>query len=266
MLERLRNLINIPEPLKRLRVWVGARTDSKAPINVRTGRPASVADENTWSSWDDAVTAMKTGMVKNVGFVFSGRDGYVGIDLDHCYQDGQLSALARDWVTAMGSYTERSRSGDGLHIIVRGQLPAAVKRAGLEVYSAGRYFILTGDILPGAPRYISEADISPLLAQHVERYTDTRNYSLSRIQAAYAPVYEHHKTPTIKLKGQYPPIVRGGRNNALTSLTGLLIATGYPMEYVDREVHRANADACAPPLPEAEVRQILRSASRYMRR
>ena len=266
MLDRLRNLINIPEPLKRLRVWGGARADSKAPVNCRTGRPASVADENTWSTWDDAVTAMKTGMIRNVGFVFSGRDGYVGVDLDHCYQDGQLSTMAKDWVSAMGSYTERSRSGEGIHIIVRSPLPRAVKRAGLEVYNSGRYFILTGDILPGSLRSVSEADVSPLLAQNVSPYTDARNYNFSRVQAAYAPTYEHLKQPTIKLKGQYPPIVRGGRNNALTSLTGLLIATGYPMEYVEREVRRANADACTPPLPELEVRQILRSASRYLRR
>ena len=44
-------------------------------------------------------------------------------------------------VLAVDSYTEKSPSGDGLHIITRGKLPkGARKRNGIEVYSEGRYF------------------------------------------------------------------------------------------------------------------------------
>ncbi|MDE6834030.1 MAG: hypothetical protein K2J39_07295, partial [Ruminococcus sp.] len=60
-----------------------------------------------------------------------------------------------EFVNGLGSYTEISQSGHGLHIICRGKLPEGARRKGkFEMYDRGRYFIMTGnplnpdDVLP----------------------------------------------------------------------------------------------------------------------
>jgi hypothetical protein len=44
----------------------------------------------------------------------------------------------------MNSYTERSPSGKGLHILACGSIPHSVKRPGFEMYNELRYFTVTG--------------------------------------------------------------------------------------------------------------------------
>ena len=56
-----------------------------------------------------------------------------------------------DVATLLDSYTERSVSGRGLHVLVKGKLPehAKHKTLGIEVYDARRFAAVTGDLWPG---------------------------------------------------------------------------------------------------------------------
>jgi hypothetical protein len=49
------------------------------------------------------------------------------------------------------SYTERSASGRGTHIIVKGKVPKGVRRGHTELYSDRRFMICTGDVIRALP-------------------------------------------------------------------------------------------------------------------
>src|SRR5690554_682849 len=112
--------------IRNLIQWVGHK--GKQPINPHTGRPAKVNDPATWGDYDTAVNAMRQYQLDGIGFVFTRAAGITGIDLDRCIDTaGNLSPLASEVVTLCDSYTEVSPSGSGLHILVGGSVPAAIK-------------------------------------------------------------------------------------------------------------------------------------------
>lgn len=117
---------NIPPELTALPRWVCAFKSSKVPMQAFIRRGASSARSETWSSFEAAKNAVEEGIYDNLGFVFNG-DGIVGIDIDAGYDgDGFLSEVSVDCMRACRSYTERSRSGRGIHIYLKGR--AAVSR------------------------------------------------------------------------------------------------------------------------------------------
>lgn len=142
-------LQNIPIELRALPQWVCAGPD-KIPVSPRTGQAASVTDPATWGTFEEAC---RTGF-KHVGFVLAAWDPYCIIDLDN---KPEKPLTEEQWqrhqkiLTAFDSYTERSASGRGYHIIVKGKLPSGVHRDNVEVYSSARYMICTGDVVRNTP-------------------------------------------------------------------------------------------------------------------
>ena len=143
------NLNNIPTDIRYLNQWVCTRGDSKVPRRTYMEGAASSTDPSTWSSFDMARSSVENGYNDYVGFVFND-NGIVGIDIDDAYdEDGFLSPLAADIIGRCKSYTEKSKSGTGLHILLYGSLPFKGKNnlKGVEIYKSARYFIMTGDTL-----------------------------------------------------------------------------------------------------------------------
>ena len=160
------DLSAIPGELRDHDQWVSWRgqdrdgKQTKAPIDVHTSRLASTTDPTTWGTFDDAVAFVSAGRADGVGFVFTTDDSYVGVDLDHCRDadTGALEPWAAQIVEELGSYAEVSPSGTGVHIIVSGELPPGRRRRGqVEMYSEGRYFTMTGAVIPDAPLVVGEA-------------------------------------------------------------------------------------------------------------
>ena len=142
-------LENIPEELTSLPQWVCAWNNTKIPMNARMRKGASVHNPETWSDFQTAREAVESGAYDYVGFVFN-NNGIVGIDIDLGFDDtGFLSDISIDVMKACQSFTEKSRSGHGIHIYVKGDLPfdGRNNRKGCEIYKTGRYFIATGRVL-----------------------------------------------------------------------------------------------------------------------
>lgn len=133
-------------------------------------RKASSTDPKTWRSFADAQAAVEDGKGDGPGFALG--DGYVGVDIDHCVDaDGTLDADAQAIVTLVQSYTERSPSGTGIHILVRGALPAGRRKKGrYEIYDGGRYFTLTGAHVSGTPTTIRACDDMVLMDLHTRLF------------------------------------------------------------------------------------------------
>ncbi|MCI8387045.1 MAG: DNA primase [Clostridiales bacterium] len=144
----------IPNELKQLPNWVcwklvpddSSSKPRKLPFDPRSGKAAASNNPATWCDFNTAVNASG---YTGIGFMFS-NSPYFGVDIDNVanelprYMDGEPCMLL-EFVDTLGSYTEMSTSGTGIHIICRGKLPAGGRRRGnVEMYEEGRFFVMTG--------------------------------------------------------------------------------------------------------------------------
>ena len=151
---------NFPEVLKKKKAWVcrGGK-DGKKPINAMTGKGAKAGVPCTWFAFDTAVKYAaehaqdEVDKIVGIGYEFSENDGIVGIDIDHCLQDGEIFYPdIAELVSSTTSYAEISPSGNGLHIYVlgkwdndRGNKQKLNDGMAIEVYFEKRYFTVTGN-------------------------------------------------------------------------------------------------------------------------
>lgn len=172
----MRSLISIPALLQGLVQWVGWRMESrddkptKVPINPRTGQRAATDQPATWGTFEEAQAAVGRFQLAGIGFVFVAGGEIVGVDLDKCRDatSGIIEPWAQDIIDELDSYTEISPSGTGVHVLLRGELPAGSRRKGrVEMYDRGRYFTVTGEHLAGAPEEI-QAREAELWAVHAK--------------------------------------------------------------------------------------------------
>lgn len=259
------NLNNIPTELKHLPQWVCTRGDSKIPRIPIEDVPASSTNSITWSCFDRVRISVEQGYHDYVGFVFND-NGIVGIDIDDAYdEDGFLTPLAADIIGRCESYTEKSKSGTGIHILLYGDLPFKGKNnlKGVEIYKSARYFIMTGDTFLYKNMVENQEAIDYIVEKYfpeVRESESNRNMS-NRI---YTPIWVKTEGK-IGLRPEYPPIPDGTRNISLTSLAGQWHTLGYSKEEIYRELLYVNSIACNPPLETSEIQCITNSVTRYRR-
>lgn len=259
-------LENIPQEIRFLNQWVCSRADSKAPYRASSFTPASVSSPTSWSSFETAVSALADGRYDYLGFVFN-NNGIIGVDIDDGYdEDGFLSPLAVDIIAKCESYTEKSKSGRGVHILLRGDLPFSGRnnRNGVEIYKTARYFIMTGDTLVYDKIIDNQDAIDYIVDKYFPEMRDSEGKSES--PKIYSPIWDNPvKDGKIKLRPEYPCIPDGCRNISLTSLAGMLHTLGYDRKAIYEELTHCNKTACKPMLPDGEVITIVNSVTRYKR-
>lgn len=171
---------NIPNELRQLSQWcvwryedVGARKPTKVPYG-KDNKHVDVTNSASWITFNEACGIYNNGDYSGVGFVFSGHDPYAFIDLDDpsVLMDGTPNPNYQSDLASQikifrefDSYSERSPSGKGLHVIIKGEVVAGRRRSFIEVYSSNRYATFTGDIYSDRPIINQQEKLSLLWNQ-----------------------------------------------------------------------------------------------------
>lgn len=179
------NFDGIPDELQRYPcvLWKYQIIDGdvkKPPFNPKTGKRASIADESTWGSFEDAREAYLTGKwgkMDGIGIVLLEDGGLVGIDIDDCIHQGSINPQALHIISSLDTFTELSPSipeGEkmptGVHMWVRGKLPGRFCRNDalkVEMYDRRRYMTITGHHIHGSRGFL-QADQNRLAAVYNE--------------------------------------------------------------------------------------------------
>ncbi len=167
----------LPEELKEFAQWAVAGADKAPQASSSTGklRNVSVVRPSEWMTfeqarqlaWDnrelvtvhvdrEGRTITQTGL--DIGYILAESDPFSCIDLDvkdatthpnkpEVWTTNEDFSRYQNIVTHFDSYTEKSRSGKGIHIWVLGSIGRGYKRSGVEVYSQERFIICTGDVI-----------------------------------------------------------------------------------------------------------------------
>lgn len=174
------NFSNIPTELKNTPHWILWRSEvrngkkTKVPYQIN-GEMAQSNNKRTWSTFPTIIKFYEQGGYDGIGFMFSKDDPFIGIDIDHCMQEGALTSFAEDVIETVNSYTEYSPSGEGIHIIAKGKLPLKGPgtgrkntELGLEVYRHGRYFTFTGNCLDQIPVEVRSDELKVLFDKYLK--------------------------------------------------------------------------------------------------
>src|SRR4051794_13982458 len=146
------SVYQIPEELRTASSWVlwkkEYRDDKITKVLYQANhRRADSTAPSTWTTFENVVEGLeRDDFFDGIGFVFHQDNPYCGADIDDTTEE-----QARRWIDRFDSYTERSPSGNGFHIICKAEVPKGTNRAEGELYSSGRFFTMTGDVVRDAP-------------------------------------------------------------------------------------------------------------------
>ena len=260
----------IPAELMRTPRWVCWAPD-KAPMRAAGAGRASSTDASTWTTYATAVErAEHDDALVGVGYVLTG-DGIVGIDLDDVLDGEALMPWAAELIRTLDTYTERTPSGEGVHMFVRGTLPDGMRKqqvmkdgSALECYTTGRYFTVTGDALTGCRQIntLTDAGIA-LHMQHLQKPATPVQSARITEPRTHARTGEGTPYGLTALRAECDALAsttEGSRNSALNTAAlkaGSLVAGGELSEHIARSEILQAALACG--LPQAEIEATMRS-------
>lgn len=190
------NIERVPSDLAETPQWVvwkavkikkqnGTEKITKVPHDPKTGRKASTKRRDNWGTFDQAAEAYLLEGYDGLGFVFTPDDPFVGIDLDNCFNDdGSLRADAETAINTVKSFTERSPSGNGLHIITKATIPGSGhcdNTTGREMYQEGRFFTITADVVGNYAEIAESNDAIRLLYDEWFGQSSVQDYEVKKL-------------------------------------------------------------------------------------
>lgn len=184
--------LNIPRELRERPQWAVSTLalkdngkKDKAPRSPRTGYPVDPTKVHELFTFDECINSGYPA----IGYCLHSSDPFTIIDLDPLDKDGKLREpyvldMMKTLFDLYDGYTETSVSGNGLHLIMEGEIGGGFNRDGIEVYDQERYILCTGKVSKAGPilrndKYLSELVSSMgytgdhgLPESAPERYTD----------------------------------------------------------------------------------------------
>jgi hypothetical protein len=129
---------------------------------LRTGTQGDKTDRARLATLETAMATLQASQsmgrpFTGIGFAFLPDDGLIGIDIDKCIDGdtGEMAPMACELITECASYTERSPSGTGLHIIVSGHTVTFKSDViGLEVFCSSQFFTFSGNHFSDTPKAV----------------------------------------------------------------------------------------------------------------
>lgn len=144
------NYDNLPAELKRLDQWVCYDiTDDgrKIPFTPGSEDKSRSNDPATFRSYEEALADVESGVRHHLGFMLLKENGLVFIDLDEPNTEEE-KGLNKLIFQTFPSYSERSISGKGAHILVRGELEGrGLHTSHFGIFEHARGILVTGDII-----------------------------------------------------------------------------------------------------------------------
>jgi hypothetical protein len=197
----------------------------------------------------------------NLGFLCGAPSGLVAIDIDSAGGRTLLQAISHE----LAHVTWQYRTGKGSRILYRcsGAIGSVVVRRGreqLEILGDGRQSVLPPSMHPTGVRYEWVHGYTPLT---LGRPADAPDWLLARVGQAIE-ISSDSRTHEINWQEMISNrIDKGTRDNTLTQLAGHLFAPqSLPPEEVYLWLSIINKERCKPPLPERDVRRIVKSISK----
>ena len=143
-------------------------------------------------------------------------------------------------------------AGGGQHYIAEYEqgVRSCKLKQGIDLLSDGRYFVAYPSTIEGRS-YQWEASSDPF--EGVKPFKIPTKWKEAMID-------QRLEKPTSITGG----LIQGDRNNGLTSLAGAMRNLGMQENEILQAITAVNDTRCVPPLPDSEVRQIVKSVSRYV--
>ncbi len=177
---------------------------NKIPKDAKTGKNARSNDDRTWTDFETACKAVDTYNFSGVGIMFG--KGLIGIDLDDVVDSNGIDDAAKDIIQSVESYTELSPSGKGVHILAFADIPSSTrcnfKGKSFEIYSKGRFFTLTGKLIPEMYYKIKKkSETSPKVNDVYNTYFNRDGENKAARQAAMTALQFNLETDEIGSQG-----------------------------------------------------------------
>jgi len=271
------NVDPVPADLIAAPQWCGFRFEwkpkekkwDKPPYSIATGRKCNSEKLTDLSDFSKAVAALRARRFDGIGFRFRPDDPYAGVDLDGCRdpQTGAIAPWAQRWIDRFATYTEISPSGKGVKMFFRGRLTGKGKNhrfgpgAGVEAYSTGRYFTVTGNKLPDSPSTTADAQgaLDEFIAQYwPEKKTAPPSRSPSR-NGQHDTVLNLARKYLVKVPAAISG--QGGHNATYHAACTLVQGFALSVDQAKPLLLEWNT-ACQPPWSEGELDHKLQDAAR----
>lgn len=179
------DLEKLPKALKNKNIFCSWKYEqqengrlTKPPYNPITGKKAATDNLSDFTSLDDAMKVKD--QYDGIGIKLV--DNFLGIDLDHCIDNGIIKDWAKDIISHFKhAYIEYSPSKHGFHILLLfngtyDKKAYYIKHGDIEVYSAlatNRYLTVTGDVYQEGELLEDDAAIMWLLDTYMKRNINT---------------------------------------------------------------------------------------------